>query len=104
MAEITKEKKLEWLKLAEEYVNENDDYFEWFLCNNFDGNHYGGGKLTFGRQNVEIESIWTDRDNHVNIHVDSPYYEGDILMKSISKRNQLKVISMLRNRVEEEYK
>ena len=40
MAEITKQQKLEWLELAEEYINENDDYFEWFLCNQFDENYY----------------------------------------------------------------
>ena len=102
--EITKQQKLEWLKLAEEYINENDDYFEWFLCNQFDENYYGEGKLTLGRQKVAIESIWTDKDNHINIHVDCPYYEGDILMKSISKKNQLDIIAMLRKRVEEEYK
>lgn len=104
MAEITKQQKLEWLELAEEYINENDDYFEWFLCNQFDENYYGEEKLTLGRQKVAIESIWTDKDNHINIHVDCPYYEGDILMKSISKKNQLDIIAMLRKRVEEEYK
>lgn len=106
MAEITKQQKLEWLELAEEYINENDDYLtlEWFLCNQFDENYYGEGKLTLGRQKVAIESIWTDKDNHINIHVDCPYYEGDILMKSISKKNQLDIIAMLRKRVEEEYK
>lgn len=104
MAEISKQQKLEWLKLAAEYINKNNDCFEWFLCNRFDNNYYGDGKLTFGRQNVAIESIWTDKDNHINIHIDCPYYEGDILMKSISKSNQLKVITMLRNWVENEYK
>ena len=104
MAEITKQQKLEWLELAEEYINENDDYFEWFLCNQFDENYYGEGKLTLGGQKVEIESIWNDKDNHINIHVDCPYYEGDVLMKSISKKNQLDIIAMLRKRVEEEYK
>ena len=104
MAKVSKQKKLDWLELAEEYIKKNDDYFEEFLCNQFDGNYYGDGTLAFGRQKVEIESIWTDSDNHINIHVDSPYYEGDILMKSISKNNQLKVITMLRNMVEEEYK
>ena len=100
MEKNTKQQKLEWLKLAEDYINENNDCFEWFLCNRFDNNYYGEGKLTFGRQNVTIESIWTDKDNHINIHVDCPDYEGDILMKSISKSNQLKVITMLRNGVE----
>ena len=104
MAEITKQQKLEWLELAEEYIKKNDDYFEEFLCNQFDENYYGEGTLTFGRQKVLIESIWTDKDNHINIHVDCPYYEGDILMKSISKKNQLDIIAMLRKRVEEEYK
>lgn len=41
MEEITKQQKLEWLKLAEEYINENDDCFEGFLCNYFDNNYYG---------------------------------------------------------------
>ena len=101
MTKTNKQNDLDLLEIAEEDIKKDDDYFEEFLCNKFDENYYGEGTLTFGRQKVDIESIWTDSDNHINIHVNGPYYEGDVLMKSISKRNQLKVIAILRNRVKE---
>lgn len=97
---VTKKQKFDWLEQAKDYIKQGDDYFEEFLVNQFDENYYGEGTLTFGKQKVEIESVWTDTDNHINIHVESKYYEGDVLMKSLSKSNQLKIIDMLWKHVE----
>lgn len=99
-----KEKRAGWLEMGLEYINKKDDYFEELLCNQFDGNYYNEGlTLNFGNIKVEVESIWTDKDNHVYLHVCSPMFEGDVKMSSISLHNQRKVVKMLKEYNDKNY-
>jgi len=78
---------------AKIFVNANDgDAAEKLLIYEFDDNCYGEGFLVFGKTKITIESIWTDDDNHLNIHVNDKWFEGDVLFRSLSKANQKRVI------------
>lgn len=101
--EYAKDIKLLKLQYAKEYIKQqNYCQLDSILANEFDDNYLGECTLTFGKQKAEVESIWTDVNKCINIHIDSPYYEGDILLNSISKSNQMKIVDMLRKRVERE--
>lgn len=74
------------------------------LANKFDDNYYGEDILKFGKQVVDIESVWTDDTNEILIHVNSKYYEADVRFVSMSKTNQFRVIDMLLARLKTEFK
>lgn len=91
-----KERLLSRLNTAKVLIKANEPYYESYLVDIFDDNYYGETSLVFGKHKTTVESIWTDSDEHINIHVDDRYFEGDLLFKSLSKTNQLKIIEMLK--------
>ena len=80
-------------------VNGNDEESEEYLLHDFDENYYGDGHILLSGQKAEVESVWTDSDNNLNIHVDHPEFEGDILYRSMHSYNQTAVIAILRKRL-----
>ena len=79
-------------------IKHNDDNFETYLADIIEDNYFGEGQLMFGKQRVDIESIWTDEDRTIYVHVNSIHFEGDLLLRSMSRSNQLRVIKMLEER------
>jgi len=58
-----------------------------------DGNYFGMlDKVMIGRSMCDIESIWTDADGEINLHVDDVAFEGDILLKSLPDKEIAKVV------------
>jgi len=58
-----------------------------------DGNYFGMlDNVMIGRSMCDIESIWTDADGEINLHVDNIAFEGDILLKSLSDKEIAKVV------------
>jgi len=45
-----------------------------------------------GRSMCDIESIWTDADGEINLHVYNVTFEGDILLKSLPDKEIAKVV------------
>lgn len=85
---------------AKIFVNADDsDAAEKLLIEEFDDNCYGEGSLVFGKTKMTIESIWTDDDDHLNIHVNDKWFEGDVLFRSLSKANQKRVIQTIEHHV-----
>jgi len=58
-----------------------------------DNNYYGElDDVKIGKSMCEIESIWTDADGEINLHVDNIAFEGDILLKSLPDKEIAKVV------------
>lgn len=86
------------IAVAKYCIKHNDDNFEKYLVDIINDNYFCEGQLMFGKQKVDIESIWSDEDRTIYVHVNSIHFEGDLLLKSMSKSNQLRVIKMLEER------
>ena len=91
-------KEIGLIATAKYCIKHNDDNFEKYLADIINDNYFGDGQLMFGKQKVDIESIWSDEDRTIYVHVNSIHFEGDLLLKSMSKSNQLRVIKMLEER------
>jgi len=58
-----------------------------------DSNYFGLlDKVMIGRSMCDIESIWTDADGEINLHVDNVAFEGDILLRSLPDTEIAKVV------------
>lgn len=51
--------------------------------------------IIIGRKKVGVESIWHDGSN-VMIHVEHDEFEGDIIFKTLSRQNQLRLMKLMR--------
>lgn len=58
----------------------------------FCDNYYGEGYLYLLGGKVEIESVWQDSNEAINIHVCCSEFEGDVLFRSLSFRNQFLIL------------
>lgn len=58
-------------------------------------NYYGEGSLKFGEIEMCIESVWNDAYDHINIHVNDEYGEGDFIFRTLSDENRIRIISMI---------
>ena len=95
---VMSKKEIGLIASAKYCIKNNDDKFEKYLADIIDDNYLGEGQLIFGKQRVDIESIWTDDDRTIYVHVNSIHFEGDLLLRSMSMSNQLRVIKMLEER------
>ena len=95
---VMSKKEIGLIASAKYCIKNNDDNFEKYLADIIDDNYFGEGQLIFGKQRVDIESIWTDDDRTIYVHVNSIHFEGDLLLRSMSMSNQLRVIKMLEER------
>lgn len=95
---VMNKKEIGLIASAKYCINHNDDNFEKYLADIINDNYFGEGQLIFGKQRVDIESIWTDDDRTIYVHVNSIHFEGDLLLRSMSRSNQLRVIKMLEER------
>lgn len=85
------------IKFANSKDEDERNLFEGFLGDWITDNYYKyGAKLKFGRQEVEIESLWVDGDGRINVHVCSKHFEGDLYLTSLNKRNILVVLNLLK--------
>lgn len=75
--------------------NDGIDLLERSVYKDYDDNYFGELSIELYGNKVEVESIWTDKDSHINLHLCDKEFEGDILLKSISDNNQLVVLDAM---------
>lgn len=89
--------KKDWFELAEKrFINHEDDFVE-ALAYTFDDNYYNGCKdLVIGGLLIAIESLWTDDDGNVMVHVNCLEFEGDLKLASLTRDNQASVLWLIK--------
>ena len=101
--EQSKASLLEILDNTEEFLmNDHElDAERELLLDDFDDNYYGEGFIMIGHKEITIESIWTDDIYGLMVHVNDEGIEADVYFSSLSLRNQIYVVDMLRKHIEQ---
>jgi len=70
---------------------------EELISDTIDGNYYGElDKVKVCKCKVEIESIWTDADGHINLHIADEEFEGDVQLFSLPDKEIIKVLKSVK--------
>lgn len=89
--------KEEWLALAIRKFERNEEY-EDCVAYLFDDNYTCDDVVTYitiGTEKAIVESVWTDGDDKVMLHISCKVLDGDVHMTSLTKRNQKRVLEMM---------
>lgn len=106
MRKTKKQRLLEALDNAVEFLSSEHCHEEekQMLLDDYDDNYYGEGTLLLGnmagKAEIDIESVWTDVENGLMLHVNHETFEGDIIFASLRVENQARVINMMRRHIE----